>query len=352
MAALNLDPRKIISSINEFCQEKYGKSPIIEPATFPEREKRFVPEIRLDSKSCKLMICFNNSGKTSIVAQGKDASFGKELKNYIEKVCLVSDDLAYSFSIPYTDGMFNSFLSFLKDECHAEEKLQTKEETGILYHFEAAYSDKLTMHKYSNGNLFIQGKRLWLSQQINYYFSNNNKYIDIVKAQNDRFNISFDKSKIDTLFASVFEGVRYEKLPNDMEIMLKTALGFTLVNVENLPDYSSFVYPALRSLESFLQDVLSKNCDNYGDEDDIGGYFTKQYPSFAVKVEYRCKKITNENQRFLGDIYELYNKERNVLFHTNTPTNETKFIERNKADADNLVMDICSKLKTGINSFY
>ena len=126
MSALNLDPRKILSEINSYCQETFGCLPNVNPDHFDKNTKRFVPEISIGEKSCKLMICFRNDGKTSITVQGHNVDLGDEIKKAIEQRCLISDDISYSFSIPYTDEMFFDFLTFLEKECSAIKKCEKK----------------------------------------------------------------------------------------------------------------------------------------------------------------------------------------------------------------------------------
>lgn len=217
--------------------------------------------------------------------------------------------------------------------------------TGVQYVFEAPFFDKITLHKYKNGNLFIQGKPLWLSQQINYYLSDKDCLSDLIKAHENTYHIELNLSEVDTIFNSIFATVS-TKINSDIHKMLSTSIAFTKLEILNLPDYSAFTSPALRCLESFIQEIFLKNEIPYIKKEAIGENFSLELDKYVLNPECIKGKVTKDNKIYLENIYNHYYKYRNRLFHTETPTNETLFIET-KDSADKMIMDVCYLIKDG-----
>lgn len=344
MSDLNLNPRNIIGAINEFCSKKYKKLPDLPCTSLRDGEIKTRLDITINDKSCIFIVYIKNNGKVSIQIQGKDKDFGDEMKQYVIEKCQISENCQYNISFPCTNDFFNDFLEFLKNR-GAIEKQHKEISSGIQYIYEAPFFDKITLHKYNNGNLFIQGKPLWLSQQINYYLSDKECFSDLIKAQESTYHIELNFSEVDTIFNSIFSSVS-TKIHPDIKKMITTSIAFTRLEITNLPDYSAFTSPALRCLESFIQEIFVKNEIPYVSKEAIGKNFSLQSGKYVLNPKYIKGALTTDNKLYLENIYNHYHKYRKRLFHTDTPTNETLFIET-KDSADKMIMDVCQLIKDG-----
>lgn len=343
MSDLNLNPRIIINAINEYCKRQYGKVPNLSNSTIENKTTQI--NISLDNRTCVFRLFIKSNGKSSIQIQGKDIDFGNEIKEYVIQECQISDKYNYNVSLPYYDSFFDDFIKFLKEDCKAKEKVRKPIPTGEQYVYEADFFDKITLHKYNNGNLFIQGKPLWLSQQINYYLSNKDCYAEVIKAQEKEYNINLDMTDIEKILDSYFSTAS-TKLNLDIKKMIKVSLAFLQISITGLPDYSAFTSPALRCLESFLQEVFVKNGINYIPKEKLGDFFAQEFDKYVLQPKYIIGKITKTNKRYIEDIYNKYYEYRHALFHTSTPSNETFFI-KTKEDADKLIIEVCNLIKDG-----
>ena len=174
------------------------------------------------------------------------------------------------------------------------EKIRKTTPTGEQYVYEAPFSDKITIHKYNNGNMFIQGKPLWLSQQINYFLADKECYSEIIKAQKETYKIDLNVSDLNIIFNDIFAPIS-SIVNSDIKKMLITSIAFTRLEISNLPDYSAFTSPALRSLESFIQEVFVKNNIPCTKKEDIGNYFSFELNKYVLTPCYVKGTINEKN---------------------------------------------------------
>lgn len=345
MSDLNLNPRKIINVIKNYCKNKYNKLPTLSTERLESGKNQNRINIQVEDKSCIFIVYIKKNGKISIQIQGKDIELGEKVKEYVIKECQVSDDYQYNISIPYDKIFFDDFIVFLTNECGATEKIRKTTPTGVQYVYEAPFSDKITIHKYNNGNMFIQGKPLWLSQQINYFLADKECYSEIIKAQKETYKIDLNVSDLNIIFNNIFAPIS-SIVNSDIKKMLITSIAFTRLEISNLPDYSAFTSPALRSLESFIQEVFVKNNIPCIKKEDIGNYFSFELNKYVLTPCYVKGTINEKNRIYLENIYKQYHDYRHRLFHTDTPTNETFFVET-KENSDKMIMEVCNLIKDG-----
>lgn len=302
--------------------EKAGKELFGENAEFDKSQ------LDLKSNSCNVNVCiggksfilrffFKKDGKTTILAQGSDSDVGVKLIAGIVDLCKISEKPNFCFSLQEKDISFEVIDCFLRKTCNATRTTE-KKEMEVIYRFNGPFHDILTAKVYSNGRILLQGKPLYLYFHLVDFLVNKTESLEkLVKIQNERYKVSISENSLLEEFRLTFPDT-YDRFNGKLRTLIMTSMGIKKIDCNGLPDYAFFIHPAMKSLESFLKQVFYSENDSFAQSNhnvEIGSYFTEQLSTYVVKTEFRNGKITDDTQKYLGNIYKMYHDLRHATFH-------------------------------------
>jgi hypothetical protein len=113
---------------------------------------------------------------------------------------------------------------------------------------------------------------------------------------------------------------------------------YTLKDIDiHLPDYSCYVFPALRAIEGVMKSILfNKGFEADNSNQYFYGVFRKEGTRYVVTDEYKSFINDNNTCRALENCYTYYNRQRHELFHVNDLVDSSKMIE-NKDHASQII---------------
>jgi hypothetical protein len=121
-------------------------------------------------------------------------------------------------------------------------------------------------------------------------------------------------------------------------IMKMLITSYTLKDIDiHLPDYSCYVFPALRAIEGVMKSILfNKGFEADNSNQYFYGVFRKEGTRYVVTDEYKSFINDNNTCRALENCYTYYNRQRHELFHVNDLVDSSKMIE-NKDHASQII---------------
>lgn len=309
---LNLDRSKIKEQIVEYCNEEFTTYSITDILHINHTLYRCV--VNGDNKEIVIDFYYKNNGTTTIKPVGKnpDDSFKIGLNL---KLSLCNPDVAgASYSIEKVEGEVVSLLIEYLLELDGVTKLN--EDTADLYRlfrFKGRHGDKVVIKHFTNKRLQIQGKPLYLYQEVTCFLAEYFPFEDIVKSQSEFFNISITREEIQEEFDILLPSSK-DFLGERLKCILSPALAYKQIDI-SLPDYSGFVFPVLRALEGYIKllfltkDIKIKKRNGFDEHIFFDGQ--KHFLRPEAKVLIICSDTCLAIER----CFNYFNEYRNQLFH-------------------------------------
>ena len=185
----------------------------------------------------------------------------------------------------------------------------------------------------------IQGKPLYGYHQVSYFlakYTNFNGFLEIVyKGEKSPNTIKVDENSIEVELKALLPNA-YSSLGEGILKMLRTS--YTLKDISiPLPDYSCYVFPALRALEGVMRKLLG-NEDFFIEADNnnsFRGIFYKKDSRmiYLVNSDFKQRISNSKVCDALELCYNYYVQQRHTLFHANDFTDLSRFIESKESAA-------------------
>lgn len=244
----------------------------------------------------------------------------------------------YWFSVEgISEEDLSVILNLTKEEIGVE---KISEEEKVIAHgkgisLKIGNEDRVMISYYRKSNkLVMQGKPQLLFSTIISYVT---ELVDVEKIPqifNATFKIDIDKDEVHTEFQFYMPNA-YDKLPKKMERTLHQAV-YNLKLNGDMFDGTFLAQPALRVLEAHLKMVLLK----YGIIPDNSyikihkfDMFEKNGAKYKLKAD-RHGSATEENVKYIGNLYTFFHNNRHRLSHWDDPTaplDTTKLLDVNGA---------------------
>ncbi|GGK36593.1 mRNA endoribonuclease LsoA [Caldalkalibacillus thermarum] len=323
---LNMDRTKIDEWIRGFCS-----------ANFEEYEYNGIAHVNNNLYRCEFVgdgkvitvdFYFNQDGTTTInpgVGKHKDISMAVAL--YIrERLGNLADMRNFSYAVP---RMKKENVDLLIEYLNEHDKIkligQDVTNTYTLYRFQSSLGDRITLKYYTNQTLQVQGKPLFLYQEITCFLAEFYPFDQLIDAQAEYFHIPVRKEEIkDELDLTL----KYSKdfLGDTLIKMLTPSLVFKQIDIE-LDEYTSFVFPVLRVLEGYIKRLfLSRDyrLPKRGFENVFSCPFGIRYElRDEVREKINCKATCHAIER----AYNYYHEHRHGLFHVEQIPEASRRIE-------------------------
>ena len=283
----------------------------------------------VEGQPAMLDIYQNKDGTTTFRAVGKNIELTNQLIIELEKRAYPATSDVKSFSMYVGSEWIQKSVDYLIRLTTAENYgfYESKMNNGNTIHsYTSAVGDKLTLTECAGGRLLVQGKPLYLyNELISFVSYSPNVNIDEIVAATKAFvtNKVADAASARAKMASLMPNA-YNSGVIDDTIWKVFSPSMALIDVDaTMEDYSCVMFPALRALEGYLEFLL----DEIGEVIDlhhlIGNIFQVDSTDPNKFVMIKHAAIANANRAgaqykpVLEEIYTYFNKHRHVSFHMN-----------------------------------
>ena len=339
---LNLDRTLLESRIEDIAKEILGDSVKVKKEGQGHQAKSHMFIFSTSEKECKLLFYYNVRGTTTINYKvGKEQELSKDLAEKLTEIALI--DARDSFSITISDfAYFDELISYLLEDGKSK-IMEEKQETGyLMLKLQGTQGDTLTIKKYTNGTLQLQGKPIYLYKEALYFLVELCDSENIIKAQENFHRISIVKDGIDYEYAALLKN-SHNFLGDTLKRIILPSFTLKKIDIE-LTDYSLFVFPALRGLEGYIKQIF-KSKGIVVSKEGVGAYFTQSYPNYTLSLDARNKINCTATTSVLEEAYHYFHLRRNSLFHVDGMIEPTRIIGT-KIQAEKLIDDAINLIET------
>lgn len=240
----------------------------------------------------------------------------------VKKECCISNQIRLEFTTKLEDGQLTSLFGFLESEKVSIEELNEEAHCKV-FSLTGELGDKIRVKKFNNKSVQFQGRYLSTAILINDFLCNVLSIQDLLTKQIETFNIPITKEQISAELLDRIP-VSHDSIHEQIRKQLACSLALSKIEIE-LEDYSAISFPALRALEGYLFEVLSRNFKPENSSK-MGEYFEKKpdgrYGLTAMHVEV-CGEVT---ATVAGECYTYWHSERHGTFHMSTVLAATRTI--------------------------
>ena len=344
-SCLYLNRDNILPDITEFCATEFKDFKLSGMELVNKGNNQYRCTIIGDAKKVLVDFYYREDGTTTIqprVGEQQDTSF--KLATHIQSKAQSADVKASSYSIKAEDSTFRLVLEYFDglDDVQLTYQDSTYQNGYELYQYQSKIGDRLTLKYFTNQTLQVQGKPLHLYQEVTCLLSEYYPFEQAVRNQQEFFSIPIDPVEIRSEIQQF--------LPNSHKILDETLIkiltgSITYMKIDiDLPDYSSFAIPALRTLEGYLRYLFASKSFpigvNFGvfNEDAQTGLY-RLGPKTRARIG--CAKTCNAMEQ----VYNYYNQHRHGLSHTENVAATTRIIT-NKLDAHKIILEAINIIET------
>lgn len=326
-----LDPQKIDTAIREFAGTREVLGPI-DCGRYQQYELRETGAV-----PATLQIFIKENGRVTLhPAVGKNPQLSNELAQFLLNRCAFQSFEPKPLSLKFiTVEDWKFLLEYLQSEgvSLTEEPL----EHGIRFRAEGYKGDRVILHRYNSGAFVLQGRALLLHSKAV------TALCELVPDKAAAITGQLACFDIDISAQQVIDEV-CDRLPTAHAFLGETvtaiiapALALAKIRAD-LPDYSAFVYPALRGLEGYIKQIFRKNGIIVKNAVGFAGYFEDTKLKSGVKIASFTERTAVEN------CYAFFCDHRHGLFHVDGMVETTRIIA-NRNEAISLVNDILWKIE-------
>lgn len=348
--SLNIKFTDLEELIKKYCIENYGdKYEVGELEPHKKNPIQYSINVTVDSKIAKLSFYKNGDGTVSIVYKvGTNQDISNEIAKYIKTNGVKDDRKSVSLSLDdINEEKYNLLIDYI-DELNVNVLESASVSYGHRYKFKSVeFNDELTLTYYNcKDKILIQGKPLYIYYEVISFLSDCMGFEEVIKSHSQAYNVSLEAAEIDDEMKEQLED-SYDFLGETLRKVLSPSFVLKKLDIE-LDDYSSFAYPALRTLEGYLKKILLDNGIEIKKEFNI---FTrdKNTKDYYLDIN-KCNLNHNKTidcpitELAVGEIYTYLSKNRHPLFHTSYITDSTTIIE-NRQHAEVMINETLEIIK-------
>ncbi|MBE9009274.1 type II toxin-antitoxin system RnlA family toxin [Pseudanabaenaceae cyanobacterium LEGE 13415] len=334
---LNLDRTRL-----KDCIEEFWKDNNLQGGEYSEESDKS-HRVKYSQDNCQVMVdfLFLKNGTTTIKTKtGKHPDKGEQLAAYLKNKLVGDSRKSISVSIKdIQQDDFDLLVEFLQELTNEDSEVPAvsvvvSSDDAVKKTIKATtqYKDSLTLTHYRTTNtLLIQGKPLHGYYQVSYFlseFTSLNGFLAIVyKGEEAPTTVDINERDIEIELQALLPNA-YSNLGEGILKMLRTSC--TLKNTSiSLPEYSCYVFPALRALEGVMRRLLFERGYSleYENDNSFGGLFYRDAGGkYIAKSDFRGKIGDSKICDALGYCYTYFVVQRHTLFHANDFTDSSTFV--------------------------
>lgn len=200
--------------------------------------------------------------------------------------------------------------------------------------------DVLTVKAYFNGTLQLQGRHAQVAVWAQDFLRSVMPLDEFLAQQREVYKIPLTVAAIKDELTARIPNV-HDALLDEVRIQLSSALALTKVGIE-LEDYAALTFPALRGLEGFCLQLLSRDAGFTPPKNAKLGEYFAEVPGRPGEYGMRSPQadsVAKPLQFLLARCYTLWNQQRHRLFHMDG-TVETSRILDDRGAAVELVIEV------------
>lgn len=310
---LNIDQKKLKDYIQEFCEQEFSTYTIRDIKLVSNKSNQHRGEIIGDGKNLIIDFYFNKDGTTTIYPLvGKEAAIQNLLASHIlSKIDPKAASPNANYTVSLTKEKADLVIEYLKslEGVHKTDEVLSPNGNYRLFKFVGQTGDKLVLKHFTNGTFQIQGKPLYLYQEVTCLLAQYLPFEQVVHNQEQAYCINIDSEEMKNEIISLLPQA-HTVIDDTLKNILVASLAFKKINI-NLPDYSSYVYPSLRVLEGYIKrlfynnNYVIKGTFNCFNKDDLTGQYSLK-PNIIS-----CSNTT----KAIEEAYNHYNRNRHGLAH-------------------------------------
>jgi len=269
-------------------------------------------------------------------AVGLDAHFDKFANEVKDKCCVVSPK-RMEFTVRNLDPQqFADLFEFLQSE-EVEIQELNQEAHCKIFSAKGKFGDVVRIKQFNNKSIQFQGRFLNTAILINDFFCNVLNYQDLLAQQIGVFKIPVTGAQVKAELLNKIPATHH-LVDENIRKQISCSIALCKVDIE-LEDYSAVSFPALRGLEGFLIQLLSRNF-RPGEASKIGEYFLKNtdQTTYSLTPDHAavCDQDTAEA---LGECYTYWRAQRHGTFHMSSVLAATRTLSA--ADAIRICDEVC-----------
>lgn len=206
---------------------------------------------------------------------------------------------------------------------------------GERYDVWKAHGDTVNINRYNTGRFLMQGKARDL------YGIVAATLCDLVPDKQAVVQAQLKSFSIEEVNAVDLLDELAQLVPNAVAILGETGMAIVapslaLIKIDmQLPDYSSFAYPALRGLEVYMKSILASHDYVVKNAAGMGSVYVKETLLMSVRTKIACQPTI----RALEESYKLYNLHRPGLFHADGVPEFSRLIDT-RAEAIAIIHEV------------
>ncbi len=304
-AKLSLDRSNILTTV-----ESLGAADI----SYQKTGNNMQLSLSLDGKPFKMAVYENKDGTTTLSAlNGQDKAVFEQVATAIKTGCSLGEVGRFEVSLEKVPSeQSQQLVDYLKTEATVES--ESEDPKYSLLRLRSTQGDTLTIKRFKNGTVQLQGRRAMLAALAQDFLSNVLSYQDAVQLQISTFAVPIKVEEVMSELASTLPN-SHDKLGQTVRAQFASALTLTKINIA-LPDYGAIAFPALRGLEGFIKASLSGMGFNVPKRESFHEYFEqgKVLQSFTMRKE-AAEKAGEPCASRIAECYTLFYKQRHSIAH-------------------------------------
>lgn len=287
-------------------------------------------------------------------SRGKNTPRAKEAADVIKKTCIINERKNQSLHIKsVSDNDFNFLLDHLRDLPGTKVGEPVSKPNDEIRQVKGINGDTVTIHRYTNKAVMIQGCPLTLFCDIVEVLAQLLPIRDVIAAQLANYNVDYTCDEaLSELRARTPTAFKF--LTDSVAAVLSPAITLCKINAD-LTDYSCFAFPALRGLEGYVK-RLFVSCGITPGAEGIGHLMDKgngDLSKVRVAAGNRFEMGQHETNSSVVDAtceaiqlcYQVLVKHRNTLFHVDGITITTRVLASREAAAS-LVAEVLGLIES------
>ncbi len=255
-----------------------------------------------------------NTGKVTLhYGQGKNPEFSKKLAEKIIEQCSYVE---LPFNQLVLGTIDNENFEFLKSSIAEYATLESEVDiaNGKQFKFRGSQGDNISVIRYNNNTLHIQGRPSLLFTQLieplSLIYPKNEFIVNLC----GYFHTEVNQAEIEREY--LYLNPNANNLVNDkLQGLIQTSIAISKVHISGLSDYSYITFPVLKALEGIIKDILR----NHGIIISVEGFncFDKNQTTGVYTLKQEISNQINDNniENIITELYSYFKRTRHRIFH-------------------------------------